>query len=318
MSLSVVQPDSKERKALDTEKGEIFNIQRCSLQDGPGVRTTFFLKGCPLRCQWCDNPESQLQSSELAHRRSPCDGCGACIKVCEPGAISLTTDGKAAIDRELCNICGQCVSACPQDALAIYGSTASVTELFDELSRDIHFYKNSDGGVTASGGEPLMQPKFVSAVFSLCHRLGIPTAIDTCGYVEQSVLSEILPVIDLVLYDLKHMDSATHEKFTGVPNELILENAKAVAAAGVPLIFRIPLVAAINDSEENIREVCDFSIGLGVADIDLLPFHQYGLSKYAMLGRSDGPVHLKTTGQEHINRLKEIIQTYGLTCKIGG
>ncbi len=304
---------------IAVRKATVFNIQRFSVQDGPGIRTTVFLKGCPLRCLWCSNPESQSRFPEVVHRDSLCDGCGRCVDVCPVHAISLVGDKKVSIDRALCDNCGQCVDACFLQALQISGKETPVEEMFAEARKDELYYRNSNGGVTASGGEPLLQGELVVELFQRCQHAGYHTTVDTCGYAEASVLERVLRNTDQVLYDLKHMDAAAHREATGVSNQLILDNARLIAALQVPMIVRIPLIPTINDSEDNIRATIDFVLSLEqVTEVDLLPYHRFGMGKYRMLDRGYPLPELLPPPEEHVGRLKAMIESSGLKCEIGG
>lgn len=263
----------------------VFNIQRFSVQDGPGIRTTVFLKGCPLRCLWCSNPESQNAFPEVVHRDSLCNGCGKCVEVCEARAISLAAAG-VSINRKKCTGCAQCIDVCVPKALHLYGKEMTVDEVFDEVLRDKPFYENSEGGVTVSGGEPLSQADFVAGLLERCQRARIHTCIETCGYADSRDWESVLPHTDLVLFDLKLMDAAAHRKVTGTSNEKVLNSLKRVTAAGVPVIVRIPVIPGINDSEDNLRAIARHVRSLdGVQEVHLLPYHRYGEGKYQSLDR---------------------------------
>ncbi len=307
-------------KQRGTITGTIFNIQRFSVQDGPGIRTTVFLKGCPLKCVWCSNPESQASQPEVAHRDSLCIGCGACLKVCDRGATRLISgDGaaKVEIDREKCVTCGKCIEACPAGARKIDGQRMTVDEVLAEIRRDIDFYSRSGGGVTASGGEPLSQADFVTELFRQCHRIGIHTTLETCGYAKRPVLEKVLSETDLVLYDLKLFDSRVHRKFTKKSNTLILSNAKVIAEKGIPVRFRIPLIPGMNDSEENLGAIARFvrEIDPGLP-VDLLPYHRFGEGKYKMLDREYLLSDLRTPEQAQIETAMEVFKHYHLDCAI--
>lgn len=307
-------------KSLTIVTGTVFNIQRFSIQDGPGIRTTVFLKGCPLGCLWCSNPESQNSTPEVAHRDSLCTGCGDCLKACAPEAISLNSSegaSKVKIDREKCTNCGKCVDVCTIGALKAYGQIMSVDEVFDEVRRDIAFYQNSGGGVTAGGGEPLSQADFVAELFRRCRRIGIHTTLDTSGYARVSALEKVLAETDLVLFDLKLMNSRQHRRFTGRYNGVILRNARLVIAQGVPMIIRIPLIPGINCYEENLGEIARFVSGLdNNLHIDLLPYHRLGESKYTMLDRAYKLNDVKPPDGEQLQKAVEIFKEYGLDCAI--
>ena len=300
-------------------KGLIFNIQGYSVQDGPGIRTTVFLKGCPLKCQWCSNAESQASFPELAFIRKLCTLCGRCVKACPEEAISI--DGSdVRVERNLCTCCGKCIEVCHPTALKIWGEEISVGEALQEVEKDRPFYKNSGGGVTLSGGEPLNQPGFTLAFLQRCHEIGLDTCLDTCGFVDPHILEKALKYTDLVLYDLKHMDSVIHQRLTGVPNQLILDNAKLIADKGIPMIMRVPLVPGLNDSAENISSIAAFTRNLkSVHQIDLLPYHRFGISKYEALGHPYALSSLQSPGKEDVEKAKHIIvEQFNLQCNIGG
>ncbi|MFC1847642.1 glycyl-radical enzyme activating protein [Chloroflexota bacterium] len=300
--------------------GNVYNIQRFSIQDGPGIRTTVFLKGCPLRCVWCSNPESHKLLPEVAHRDSLCTGCRRCLEVCSEEAISVaSSDGAFAvkIDREKCTNCGKCIGACIAGALKFYGQCMSVDEVFDEIKRDSLFYSNSGGGITIGGGEPLMQADFVTELFHRCRRIGIHTTLDTSGYASVSALEKVVAETDLVLYDLKLMSSKQHKQFTGKDNKVILRNAHLVIAKGVPMIIRIPLIPGINDSKENLGETASFVSELdNKLHTDLLPYHRFGESKYKMLDSYYELNGFKSPSREQVQIALEIFKQYGVDCAI--
>lgn len=313
----LLQPKEAELVKTDSEKGCIFDIQRFSIQDGPGIRTTVFFKGCPLSCWWCSNVESQYLFPEVAIQNSLCNKCGNCLKTCKNKAITIV-DAGIKIDRKLCTNCANCIPVCLPEALKVYGFEVPVEEVINEVKRDEPYYRNSGGGVTASGGEPLSQIDFLVGLFRSCQMNGLHTTLDTSGYAKIGSLIKALEYTNLVLYDLKHMDSAAHRKFTGVPNELILENARLVVSRAVPIIFRIPLIPGYNDSDENIRACAEFASELGVNEIDLLPYHRFGANKYRMLGLRYKLGKLPSAVREQLERPKQIIEGTGLACTIGG
>ena len=255
---------------------------------------------------------------ELAHIDRLCNKCGRCVEVCELNAISVVDSG-VKVDRSKCNSCGKCVEVCTPRALKIFGTEMSVEEAFAEVKRDELFYRNSGGGVTVSGGEPLLQPEFSLELLKRCQEAGLHTTLDTCGYVPPQTLNRLLPYIDLVLYDIKHMDTSVHEKFTGVPNEVILTNAKLVADNGIPVIVRIPLIPGFSDSEGDIEKIATFVSGLnGIGQTDILPYHRWGVGKYDMLDRHYELNELRSPSTEEVEKMKEIVESFGLRCEIGG
>ncbi|MEW5735323.1 MAG: glycyl-radical enzyme activating protein [Thermodesulfobacteriota bacterium] len=281
---------------METEKllktfGVIYDLQRMCVNDGPGFRTTVFCKGCLLNCKWCHNPEGKRRYPEAIPFTSNCNKCGLCAAACPTGAMGITADGFPVIDRSLCTDCFQCVSSCKDDGLVVWGRIVTAESVMAEVSADKPFYKNSGGGLTVSGGEPMAQPDFVHALFSLCKESPDPeerirTALDTCGHAPWASFEKIVPLTDLVLLDLKHMDSDAHRAYTGAGNEIILENARRIAAAGVPLRLRVPVIPGVNDTEENFLATARFaeSLGPAVTGVDLLPYHPYAGHKYRAFG----------------------------------
>ncbi|MDR1217703.1 MAG: glycyl-radical enzyme activating protein [Oscillospiraceae bacterium] len=277
--------------------GKTYDIQGFSVQDGPGVRTTVFLKGCPLRCPWCHSPESQRFDTELNWMNVRClgiDACGMCLGVCPNGCVTrgvatVNAVGAAtvypSVDKSRCDECGACARACRAGALYMCGADMTVDEVLRRIERDMPFYEDSGGGVTVSGGECLAQPEFTLELLRRCKALGVHTAVDTTGFVPWSVTEKTLPYTDMYLYDLKCMDAVLHERVIGVPNGLILENAAKLAAAGGKLWIRIPVMPMFNDSREHFEEYIRFLDALrgAVIMIQLLPYHKMGLSKYDRL-----------------------------------
>jgi glycyl-radical enzyme activating protein len=302
---------------MDQVKGYIFDIQRYSIHDGPGIRSTIFFKGCPLRCTWCENPESQKQSSQLLYIKHLCRRCHKCVEVCSNQANRVLPDGSLEVDRKLCQACGRCVEICPLEARQIFGKLMSVDEVMDVVKRDALFYRNSGGGVTASGGEPTAQPAFLISLFKECQKLGFHTTLDTCGFVKWEVLKPILEYVNLVLFDIKQTDPEVHQQLTGVNNQLILENAKKIVAAGVPLIVRVPLIPGFNDSEEDIRALAQFALELdGQQEVNLLPYHKFGSEKYDSLGMKYELDNLEPYTEEEIGLHVDLIKSYGLRVEI--
>lgn len=296
--------------------GTIFDIQRFSIQDGPGIRTTVFLKGCPLTCTWCSNPESQKYAPQLLFRQHRCTRCYKCVEVCPEKANRILSDGSVALDPVKCNACGQCVEGCLGDARNIAGRVVTVGEVIAIAAKDSMFYRNSGGGLTASGGEALIQPAFLHALFRECRIREIDTALDTCGYAPWSTLDSILDCTDLVLFDIKHIDSEIHKELTGVSNELILENARNIVAKGVPIIIRVPLIPGLNDSEENIRGIAELSVELGRVEVNILPYHRFGFGKYEALGMNNRMKNVLSCADEDVKAISRIIRSYGVPLDI--
>ena len=300
--------------------GTVFDIQSYSLHDGPGIRTLVFLKGCPLRCVWCQNPESQQRRPELLYTAEKCTACGACVTACPKEAIELR-EGKSGTDRELCDGCGQCVAVCPAEARVLAGRTMTAEEVFREVKKDEAFFRNSGGGVTLSGGEPLAQPEFSSEILRLCREAGISTAIETCGMAPWDVVEEVLKYTDLVLYDFKHLNSAAHQNLTGVPNDLILENATRIhKALDVPMIARIPVVPGCNADLENITDTARFiAKELGPStQVNLLGYHRLGEAKYERLEQSSRNTDMTPPSEAEMVKFQRAMEDCGLTVSIGG
>ena len=295
---------------MENMTGSIFNIQRYSTHDGPGIRTTVFLKGCPLRCYWCQNPESQERSPTLMENTSLCVGCGRCLFACPQEAISLIDfagERRAHTDRRLCCGSGACVSACLQQARSIAGRCITLSEVMRELEKDRYIYRDSGGGVTVSGGDPIFQNAFALAILTACRAEGFDTAIETSGYTAWSKLCELVAQCDHVFYDLKHMDDAMHRQGTGVSNRTILENA-SLLPPNLDVTFRVPLIPGFNDSPENIRATRDFvkSIGRTASCIELLKYNNLGEGKFEKIGR-EAP-HYTVQKEEHLQMLQAILR----------
>jgi pyruvate formate lyase activating enzyme len=301
-------------------RGVIFNIQTYSIHDGPGIRTTVFIKGCPLKCVWCQNPESQMVTPQLFFNSETCVGCGKCLQVCPEGAIRLD-EGKSWTNRDICRGVGKCVEVCPNEARNIAGRYVTAGEVFKEVMEDKIFYERSGGGVTLGGGEPLASPEFTNSLLRLCKKADIHTALDTCGYAKWEIMKQILQYVDLVLYDLKHMDPVAHKLFTGVSNEVILENARRVRRElHIPVLARVPVIPGYNDSMENMGATGRFiATELGVStEVHLLPYHKLGEMKYHRLEKSGNPISIIPPDEKCIMKLKEVFESFGLKVHEGG
>lgn len=294
-------------------KGLVFNIQRCCNNDGPGIRTTVFMKGCPLRCLWCHNPESQRMVRELMFFANRCKLCGICTEVCPNGVHTLEP---RRVRFEKCSLCGKCVGKCPYEALQIVGSWKTVEEVLNEIEKDAAFYRVSQGGITISGGEPTMQPDFV---LSLCQELKkkeFHVALDTSGYCRWEQLKKILSFTDLVMLDIKHINSEVHRKLTGVDNNLIIDNMRRILAIGKDLIVRFPLIPGYNDEIGHIVELSSFLKSSGVKEIDLVPYHTLGVPKYAQLGMTYPLKDLKKPVEEYLNNRINFFEQQGIAVHL--
>ncbi len=305
----------------ENTKGIVFNIQHYSIHDGPGIRTTVFVNGCPLRCAWCQNPESQTRLPRLFFTAEKCTGCGKCASVCTQHAITIC-EKLSKTDRLLCKACGACVEACPNEARSLMGKEMTAQEVFNDVNSDAIFYEKSGGGVTISGGDPLLQYDFVIEILKLCKAAGFHTAIDTSGYATWEIFKQVLKNVDLVLYDLKHMDNAEHIRCTGVSNELILDNARRIIKEmpSIKMLARIPIVPGYNDSKENIIMTARFiSRELDKSiKVHLLPYHRMAETKYERLEEPHLALKIESPTDEYMEELRKIVESFGLEAVIGG
>ncbi|MEW6226981.1 MAG: glycyl-radical enzyme activating protein [Bacillota bacterium] len=300
--------------------GIIFDVKKYSIHDGPGIRTTVFFKGCPLNCVWCHNPEGQAKTPEVMFWPNRCRGCLACVRSCPRGAI-VERGGALETTRDKCNLCGTCAAVCHYEGRVIVGRRATVGEVMDEIEKDVVFYDDSGGGVTFSGGEPLMQPEFLDGLLELCKQREVHTAVDTCGLASAETFLCISPKVDLFLYDLKTIDSEKHRKLTGQPNEVILENLRLLSANHSNVVVRFPLIPGLNDDDETIDGLGKFvsSLGRGCSRrIDILPYHRIGADKYTRLGRTYALAQMSVPTAELVDSVAERLRRLGLEARIGG
>jgi pyruvate formate lyase activating enzyme len=299
------------------KRGVIFDIKKFAIDDGPGIRTTIFFKGCLLRCWWCHNPEGQLLTPELMYRRTRCDSCAECVRICPEEAIACSLK-RISINRNHCNLCGKCCQVCPTGALAIAGKQVSLKDVLREIDKDSIFYDESQGGVTVSGGEPLLQLDFLKALLTECRDRDIRTAVDTCGYASHGVIDKISDKVDLFLYDIKTTDEKKHVKYTGVSNKPILENLRRLAENGCNIQVRFPIIPGINDDKENVTETAEFMASCRIKNISLLPYHRAGIEKYKGLSRTYKLKKIQTPSDQDLNLIKEELEAFGLKVRIGG
>jgi len=311
---------------MDRVTGIVFNIQGYSIHDGPGIRTVVFVKGCPMRCLWCSNPESQYPQPEVEFFERRCIKCGRCLAACDRGAINPDLEVKSGhkMDKSLCDECGECARQCPVGALRLVGEDMKVSEVLDRIRKDTAYYRRSGGGVTLSGGEPLAQPEFSLSILRACHNSNIHTAMETAGHVPWQHFEDVLAFTDLVLYDVKHIDDTAHRQMTGVSNRLILQNARRVAQSGISMIVRIPVIPGLNQTAGNLRATASFVSDLGVREVHLLPYHEFGRDKYARLSREYGmerdgrSVSLHEGNGMSAMEAKAALEDHGLLVQIGG
>jgi pyruvate formate lyase activating enzyme len=300
--------------------GLVFNIQRYSLDDGPGIRTTVFLKGCPLRCAWCHNPEGIDREPEILRDASRCVACGQCREHCpERGAGPMGFDGQWQEKTARCMRCGTCAEQCPTEARRLVGYHMTVAEILAEILRDRLFYEDSGGGATLSGGEPLLQPDLVLGVLEACRRREIHTAVDTSGYVPRETLLAAARWTDLFLYDLKTLDDGLHRQFTGVSNRLILENLRALGQRHANIWIRVPLVPGINDAADHLEQVARLAATLpSVRQINLLPYHATATAKFLRLGKTYSGGHFAPPPREQVEQMAARLQVLGVPVFAGG
>jgi len=299
--------------------GTIFDVKKYAVHDGPGIRLTVFFKGCPLHCRWCHNPEGIQPHPELTFQTSRClENCTDCITVCPHQALTRTPSA-ISIERTRCRLSGKCVEACPTEALRIIGRRVNVKEVMDIIEKDRIFFDNSGGGVTFSGGEPLLQFEFLQALLLECRNQGLHTIVDTCGYAPFEQIAKILDKVDIFYYDLKIIDENKHLALTGVSNRIILENLQKLSAAKKKIQIRIPVIPGINDDQENIAKTAEFLKPIpGITGISLLPYHRIGRGKYQNLDLPADEPEIQTPAEATIERISTQLQKQGFKIKVGG
>ena len=311
--------------------GVVTNIQFYSINDGPGIRTTVFLKGCNVRCRWCHNPEGVRRNPEVFPYYANCVGCEQCLDSCPSGALTLVKptkeealkgimEFKPHIDKGICTYCLQCVDACPFDALVCFGDFMTVDQVLDEVEKDKLFYKHSGGGMTISGGEPMAQPDFVLALLKEAKERKINTCLDSNGYAKWELYEKTLDYVDWYLLDIKHMDPEVHKDWAGVSNERVLDNIKKIAERGKKIRIRIPVIPSINDSVENMKKTAEFveSLGSAVEGVDLLPYHPWAGAKYRLFALDYNFPIGEGYDEDHLLELMEIFEPHTVEVTIGG
>ena len=297
----------------------IFDIKRYAINDGPGIRVVIFFKGCNLKCAWCHNPESISARVEKMYAQAKCIKCGSCVDACPEKAITLTPEG-ILTDPELCKLCGKCAEVCPTKAIEMSGKVMTVAEIMDIIEKERIFFDQSGGGVTFSGGEPLVHKKMLIELLDECGKRGIHRAVDTAGNVSTETILEVAGLTDLFLYDLKIMDSVLHRKWIHAGNKKILHNLKAISDSGAHIIIRIPLIGGVNDTDENIEQTAKFISELSGEKkiVHLLPYHNIAQNKYMKLGKADDFEKLIEPDKEMLEKAIKKFGEYGIMASVGG
>jgi pyruvate formate lyase activating enzyme len=296
--------------------GLVFDIQRYSIKDGPGLRVLVFFKGCPLRCLWCSNPESQSSQTEILYDEDRCQGCGQCVLACQTKSLSQGLGGKVCHDNLNCRYCGGCIDACPSKARKWAGRPITVAGIMREVERDLPFFRRSGGGVTLGGGEPLSQPDFGEGILKACKEQNIHTSIETCGYAPWEVLKRLANYTDLFFYDLKQIDPGIHKQWTGVSNQVILRNLKQLATTHSQIVVRYPLIPKANDSDLDILALIKYIRKIKtIQRIEISPYHRYGELKYALLSREYPMKGVQTLPEKRIDEVVALIRSQDLDCE---
>lgn len=305
--------NNSSKKKQNPVSGSVFNIQKFSVNDGPGIRTVVFFKGCPLRCRWCANPESQSSSFQILKDSRRCIGCGRCVRICPVQAMQIR-DGKAVIDPQTCSRCGRCVSACLQQALKLQGKTMTVDEVMEQVMQDQVFYEESGGGMTLSGGEILMQPAFAAALLAQAKARGLDTCIETTGYGRREDFLAVLAHTDHILFDFKHADPEKHRRGTGADPKQILANLALALESGRQVTIRIPVIPDFNSTLEDAGQMAAALQKMNASDVQLLPFHQFGESKYAGLQMAYAYENVPALHPEDLQAYRQVFLDHGLNA----
>ena len=294
-------------------RGRIFDVKRFAVHDGPGIRTTVFLKGCSLQCAWCHNPEAMSPKPQISIYPQRCIDCGACIEACTYGAREENEAGERTYNRDLCEVCGECVEVCYAESIVMQGREVSVEEVMNDVRKDASFYEESGGGVTLSGGEPLLQGPFVTAVLRACKSEGFHTALDTCGMVRWEAFENALPFVDLLLFDIKHMDPELHQKHTGASNSQILENLRSLGKREAAIEIRMPIIPTVNDDRKTVEAAADMLSSIdSVTAVRLLPYHRLAGEKYISLGYENTMPKVDPPDEEKMAHIAGWVRSYGL------
>ena len=310
--------DVSSKDKVEETTGMIFDIAKFSTHDGPGIRTVVFLKGCPLRCWWCHNPEGQVPSQQMVYTKEKCLRCFSCVKVCPNHAIKILHNTPVLL-MENCKLSGKCVDACQTKAREIAGRRVKVDDVITEIEKDRIFYDESAGGITFSGGEPFLQPIFLQSLLQTSKERGIHTAVETCGFVDTEILLRASRDVDLYLFDLKAIDNEIHRKFTGVPNDVILTNLKQLSKIHDHVIIRFPVIPGVNDDEDAVCKLGEFASSLsGVREIDVLPYHPLGTEKYNRVGVVSRMPKIDPPSKAKIDSIAKELERFVSYVKIGG
>jgi len=290
-------------------KGSILKIQRYSIHDGPGIRTAVFLKGCPLNCWWCHNPEAQESDVRIIYQKNKCMICGKCVSLCHESAITVSNETHS-IDSSRCSYCFRCISGCPTNALEAIGKVITVTDVIREIERDNIFYESS-GGVTFTGGEPFYQFDFLYELLHICKQNGIHTVVETSGLTDWKNLLKSSSCVDMFYYDIKLMDENKHKKYTGYSNEIILDNLLNLSRIHDDICIRVPIIPGINDDDENIKKTCDFLLKTNIRKVEILPYHTIGVYKYDLISRKYKLDAIDAPRSEKLEKVKECFRHMG-------